>query len=190
MDKRENASTMSPLLIIKMWKILEFEDVPAAPCLSLATGPLKYTYFHQCLGGTTRDKWDILITNVNQTITTFWVQCNCLTAEIACPTDLADQQHYLETSKKPYCMNCAALSSCLEMMNKMISLFPGANGNLLMEPVDDKSLYYQMMPTDWQHVFLNSGQVITDDNYMLLSIQCFMTFQEEQTNTDAACRHQ
>ena len=68
----------------------------------------------------------------------------------------------------------------------MMSLFPGANSNPLMQPVDIKNLFYQMMPGDWQRVFLNSGQVITDDNYMLLSLQRSMTLQEEQTLADFA----
>ena len=55
-----------------------------------------------------------------------------LIAELVCPTDLADQWHYLETSKKPYHLNCAALTLRLEAINKMMSLFPGANSILPM----------------------------------------------------------
>ena len=40
--------------------VLEFEDVLAPPCLSLMTGPLKFSFFRQCLGGTIRDQWDTL----------------------------------------------------------------------------------------------------------------------------------
>ena len=70
----------------------------------------------------------------------------------------------------------------------MMSLFPGAAGNPPMQPVDVKNLYYQMMPGEWQHAFLNSGQVITNNDYTLLSLQCFMTIQEEQNQTDMARR--
>ena len=70
----------------------------------------------------------------------------------------------------------------------MMSLFPGAAGNPPMQPVDVKNLYYQMMPGAWQRAFLNSGQVITDNNYTLLSLQCFMTLQEEQNQADVT-RH-
>ena len=80
-----------------------------------------------------------------------------LIAELVCPTDLADQFHYLETSKKPYHLNCVALAARLEMINKMMSRFPGANGNLPIRTVDIKKLYYQMMPADWQRAFLKSG---------------------------------
>ena len=45
-----------------------------------------------------------------------------------------------------------------------------------------------MMPGEWQRAFLNSGQVITNNNYTLLSLKRFMTLQEEQ-NQAAAARH-
>ena len=45
-----------------------------------------------------------------------------------------------------------------------------------------------MMPVEWQRAFLNSGQVITNNNYTLLALQCFMTLQEEQNQADVARR--
>ena len=145
--------------------ILELDDVSAVPCLSLTMGPLKFSYFRQCLGGTIHDKWDVLADRRNETVVNFQLVCDELMAELVRPTNLADQRHYLETSKKPYKLNCAALSARLEMINKMMSLFPGAGGNPPMQAVDIKNLYYQMMPSEWQRAFLNSGQVITDPTY-------------------------
>ena len=72
----------------------------------------------------------------------------------------------------------------------MMSLFPGVAGNPPMQPVNIKNLFYQMMPAEWQCAFLNSGQVITNNDYTLLALQCFMTLQEEQNQADVACRHQ
>ena len=40
-----------------------------------------------------------------------------------------------------------------------------------MQPVDIKNLFYQMMSAEWQHAFLNSGQVITNNDYTLLDLQ-------------------
>ena len=77
-------------------------------------------------------------------------------------------------SKKPYRLNCAALAARIKTINKMMSLFTGAAGNPPMQPVDVKNLFYQMMPGEWQRAFLNSGQVITNNNYTLLSLQHFM----------------
>ena len=70
----------------------------------------------------------------------------------------------------------------------MMLLFPGSHGNPLMQAVDVKNLFFQMMPSKWQQVFLNSGQVIMDPAYTLLSLQHFMTIQEEQNQADVA-RH-
>ena len=106
-------------------------------------------------------------------------------------TDLADQQHYLETSKKPYHLNCAALAARIETINKMMSLFNGVAGNPPMQTVDVKNLFYQMMPAEWQGAFLNSGQVITNNDYTLLALPCCTTLQEEQNQADMAqCCHQ
>ena len=161
--------------------VLEFDDVAAVPRLSLTTGPLMFSYFRQCLGGTIRDKWDVLADGRNETVANFQLVCNEFIAELVHPTNLADQRHYLETSKKPYKLNCATLSARLETINKIMSLFPGAGGNPPMQAVDIKNLYYQMMPSEWQRTFLNRGQVITDPTYTLLSLQRFMTLQKDKT---------
>ena len=86
--------------------VLEFDDVSAVPRLSLTTGPLKVSYFRQCLGGTICDKWDVLADGDKETIANFLLVRNEVIAELVRPTDLADQQHYSETSKKPYNLNC------------------------------------------------------------------------------------
>ena len=129
--------------------------------LVLNDRPLKVSFFQQCLGGTIRDQWDTLTDGLNGTIANFTIPRNNLIAELVHPTDLADQQHYLETSKKPYHLTCAALAARIQTINKMMSLFPGVAGNPPMQPVDVKNLFYQMMPGEWQRAFLNSGQVIT-----------------------------
>ena len=113
--------------------VLEFNDVLAAPRLSLTSSQLKFTFFHQCLSGTTRDKWDVLANGVNETLVNFDTTRENLITEIVCPTDLVDPHHYLETSRKHYKLNCATLASCLEIMIKMMLLFPGTNGNLPMQ---------------------------------------------------------
>ena len=47
--------------------ILEFRDVCHTTRLSLTQGPLKFTYFRQCLDGITRDDWDLITAHSNQT---------------------------------------------------------------------------------------------------------------------------
>ena len=128
---------------------------------------------------------------LNETMANFTNVRNNLVAGLVHRTDLVDQCHYLETSKKPYRLNCASLAARIETINKMMSLFPGTAGNPLMQPVDVKNLFYQMMPAEWQWAFLNSSQVITNNDYTLLALQHFMTLQEEQNQADIArCRQQ
>ena len=156
------------------------------PHLSLTTGPLKFSFFRQCLGGTICDQWDTLADGLNETVANFTSVQNHLIAGLVHSTDLADQCHYLEMSKKPYRLNFASLAAHIETINKMMSLFPGTTGNLPMQPVDVKNLFYQIMPAEWQWAFLNSGQVIMNNDYTLLALQHFMTLQEEQNQADVA----
>ena len=73
--------------------ILEFDDVSTIPRLSLTMGPLKFSYFRQCLGGTICDKWDVLADGCNETVANFQHVRNEFMAELVRPTDLADQRH-------------------------------------------------------------------------------------------------
>ena len=52
--------------------ILKFNDVCHVTCLSLTQGPYKFTYFQQCLYGTTQDDWDLIATQFNQTNESFY----------------------------------------------------------------------------------------------------------------------
>ena len=79
--------------------VLEFEDVSASPRLSLTTGPLKFSFFRQCLGGTIHDQWDTLSDGLNETVANISIACNNLIGELVHPTDLADQRHYLEHAR-------------------------------------------------------------------------------------------
>lgn len=96
--------------------------------------PLRFTFFRQCLTGTIRDEWDNISALQPPTCVGFQAAITNLLHDIIRPTDLADQRHYLETSKKPYIMTCAVLASRLEMINKLMSLFPGAHGHPPWQP--------------------------------------------------------
>ena len=94
------------------------------------------------------------------------------------PTDLADQEHYICHCKKPFKYNCHELSSRLQFMNKMMSLFPGANDTPPFTHQDLKNIYFKMMPIEWQHAFINNGQDIASPNYTLLNLQQYMGTKE------------
>ena len=160
--------------------ILEFQDVSAAPRLSLTTGPLKFTYYRQTLRGTKRDKWDTIANIQPQTLAGFQAAIDAFVNESIWPTDLADEQHYLQMCRKPHRLTCATLSARLEYINKLLSVFPGAGGNPPFQALDLKNMYYRMMPDPWKRSFLNSGQMLTDPNYTLLDLQRYMSLQEDQ----------
>ena len=63
-------------------------------------------------------------------------------------------------------------------MNKMMSLFPGANDTPPFTHQDLKNIYFKMMPIEWQHAFINNGQDISSPNYTLLNLQQYMGTQE------------
>ena len=81
--------------------ILESTDVSAVQRLSLTTDPLRFTFFRQCLTGTMRDSWDIVAAAQPQTVNGHQAALTAFIAEVIRATDLADQRHYLETSKSP-----------------------------------------------------------------------------------------
>ena len=109
--------------------ILEFQDVSAGARLSLTTGPLKFTYYRQTLQGTKRDKWDTIASVQPQTVLGFQAAIDAFINESIQPTDLADEQHYLQMCRKPHRLTCATLSARIEYLNKLLSVFPGDGGN-------------------------------------------------------------
>ena len=169
--------------------ILQFRNVCHATRLSLTQGPLKFTYFRQCLDGITHDDWDLITAHSNQTNDRFHQTTTVLLMQNIKPTDLADQEHYICHCKKPFKYNCHELSSRLQFMNKMMSLFPGANDPPPFTHQDLKNIYFKMMPLKWQHAFINNGQDIASHNYTLLNLQQYMGTQETLRRALTQARH-
>ena len=88
-------------------------------------------------------------------------------------------------------INSHELSSCLQIMNKMMSLFPGANNMPPFTQQDLKNVYFKMMPIEWQHAFINNCQDIASPNYTLLNLQQYMGTQEtlHHALTQTRCSH-
>ena len=86
--------------------ILEFTDVAAVGCLNLTTGPLHYSYFHQCLEDGIRDHWDIIAAGNTQTVIGFQASLEAFLPYFLCPTDYADQVNYLNNAPKPFKLTC------------------------------------------------------------------------------------
>ena len=169
--------------------ILEFRDVCHATRLSLTQGPLKFTYFRQCLDGITHDDWDLITAYSNQTNDRFHQATTELLMQNIKPTDLADQEHYIRHCKKPFKYNCHELSSHLQFMNKMMRLFPGANDTPPFNHQELKNIYFKMMPDEWQHAFINNGQDIASHHYTLLKLQQYMGTLETLRRALTQARH-
>ena len=74
--------------------------------------------------------------------------------------------------------NCHELASCLQFLNKMMSLFLGANGNLPVNVQELKTIYIHMIPEEWQSAFINNDQDITNETNSLLHLQQYMTVKD------------
>lgn len=145
--------------------VVEFRDACSAERLSLTSGPNLFTYFRRVLGGIVRDEFDTIRANHPQTVNGFGHAVNDLIGQYIRPTDLADQRHYLETTKKPFKLPCLQLGGRLKMINKLMSRFPGANGVNPFNEDDLKQIFYQLMLDDWKLTFLQNGRDISDPNY-------------------------
>ncbi len=86
------------------------------------------------------------------------------------PTDLADQQRYLEMVKKPSTLICQELGSHLKLINKLMSLWQGQAGNHPFDILGLKRTYYNQMLEPWKLSFLERGLNFLEPTYTFDSI--------------------
>ena len=128
-----------PELVLRL--VRDFEQVYPAGRLNLTTGVLRFEFFRQCLGGVARDNWDSDADGRGNALADF-VACRAsFILRYMTDTDLADQQTYLDTCKKPYKMTVPEVSARLEFINNLMAYFPGAGGNA---PYDGNALKYKL----------------------------------------------
>lgn len=162
--------------------ILEFQDAAGPQRFNLTNGPALYSTFRQVLSGVPRDDWDIIAANHPNTVQGFANAIDDFIGNYIMDTDLADQRRYLDTVRKPLKFKCPLLMGRLRMLNKLLSLFPGANNTA---PYDDqalKYLFYKMMPNAWQIEFLKSGNELSDANYTLDRLSRYFTITEKASD--------
>jgi len=71
------------------------------------------------------------------------------------------QDEHLRTTKRPYAMDCYALSSRLGIINTLSAHLPGSGGAVLYAtPAQLKNAYFRMMLDPWQLKFDTSGDSI------------------------------
>ena len=120
--------------------------------MNLSSGALRFQYFRQCLGGEARDTWDEVTAEVGGTaIPDFDAAMENFIRKFIQTTALADQTRYLSNTVKPYKLSVAQVSSRLKFINRLMALFPGANGALPNNESQMKLILYGIMLEDWRN---------------------------------------
>ena len=157
--------------------VLEFRDAASAERLSLTTGPLLFSKFRELLGTTFREEFDRLRVVHNATEQGFR---NATTAFILIyikGTDLLDEQHYLDNVRKPFNLSVKELGTRLQLVNRLLALFPGANGVAPYNEQGIKYCFYKMMLPEWKTNFLIAGHAIEAPNYSYAALVNYMHVQ-------------
>ena len=106
-------------------------------------------------------------------------------------TDYMDQINSLNTSPKPFHLTCLELPSHLQLLNRMMGLFPGApNVSPLMND-DLKCIFYCMMLPKWQHSCIWCGCNIKDATMTLFNLaRSMQELEDTDKKQQAKCNHQ
>ena len=172
-DSQRNESLGSQRYLIWMLKpsaTVFWSLLAAAGRLNLTTGPLRYSYFHQCLEDGICDHWDVIATGNAQTVIGFQASLEPFLPYFLRPTDYADQVNYLNNAPMPFKLTCLQLAVRLQFMNRMIGLFPRAPQGPPLTDADIKHIYYRMMLPEWQRSLIWRGRDINDANYTLMEL--------------------
>ena len=142
--------------------IHEFEDIVTDDRLQLNTGPLRFTYFRKCLGGTARDNWDLARHNRQQDLNGFNATMTAFITKYISASDFLDQKHYLENFEKPHSLSPRTAADRLVQMNTYMKMMPGSNDTV---PWDDTALklrLFSIMRAEWRLNFTSSGHELND----------------------------
>ena len=162
--------------------VRDFMDATAQERLSLTTGPLKFSFFRQCLADNVRDEWDVVRAGVNETNINFELTIEEFIGRYILPTDLEDQKQYLDRVSKPFKLNVTALSGRLRFINQLMRYFPGANDTPPYDERGLKTLFFRMMLPEWKENFVSSGTELTDNDYTYQNLVRYMVAQETAYN--------
>ena len=158
----------------------EFYDACEENRLNLTTAVLRFTKFRQCTSDHLRQVWDVTAEDFNPDgeLEEFDGCIDAFIARYVKDSALGDETHYLSKIRKPNSMSVERLSGRLQVINNLMSRFPGAGG---ASPFDDNRLKYlfnQMMPTKWQYALAGSHNRLPDDDFSYLDLTAFMKDQE------------
>ena len=179
-----------PELACKVFE--EFSDISADSHLDLSTGDLKFEFFRQCLGGSSRAHWDVAVNNqVGTTDADFTLAIAEWFAHYFDPTAYHDQQQYFLQATKAFSMTVKETATRVEEIIRWMRFMPGAPaaGTPIYSAVDKKMTLYRLMRPNWRTNFDASGNAITEPTYTWDNLIAYMAAQERKDNRQGSGRN-
>ena len=109
----------------------------------------------------------------------FIATCSAFIAMFLDDNDLTDQDHYLNTKKKPKGLSVTQFVVRLQVISSYMHWFPGADGNLPYDKQEHWILFFKMMPEDWKDAFVLTRCQLSDATMTLAFITNFMKTHEK-----------
>jgi len=162
--------------------VLEFRDAALKASRLALDAPKCFSKFREVLEEPFRSTWDTVSAGEPETEAGFNAAIVSFLQKYFDSTDLMDQKTYLSKVRKPYKLDCSALSSRLEKINKMMWLLDYEEEDPDDLPLDDnalKTLFFQIMPHTWQLDFGAIDLEITDDTISFERVVRFMKKKEK-----------
>jgi hypothetical protein len=156
--------------------IIEFREACHISSLNLNTYSLRMRFFRELLDDPFRSEFDDVRVGQANTIAGFDQTLQLFVDRYFVPTDLMDQQLYLQKVKKPFKLSVAVLASRLRKINKLMSVL-----NNWTNPYTDlelKVLFYPMMLDQWKANFANTFMEIHDNTVPFQRVIRYMSLQE------------
>ena len=121
---------LDPELACKVYE--EFVDVATDNRLHLSTGPLKYEFFRQCLGGQARAHWDTIVhaQRGGQTLPNFNAAITSWFSKYFEATAIHDQKQYLLKAVKAFGMTVKETATQVNIIVRYMAYMPGAVANV------------------------------------------------------------
>lgn len=170
---------------LMLFVISEFKDASQATRLNLSTGPLKFEKFRECLTGAMRADWDEAREGKPETNAGFDLALTDFIGKTIDEDDFENQKLYLQTVKKPYKMSCSEAYNRLKNISTLMRLFPGAPQGQVYTAMELKTLYFNMMPAQFQLSFKTAGHTLNTSTWPFI-VRFFGTVRSAEEKKKAA----
>ena len=161
----------------------EFTDISGVSRLSLTTGPLKFEFWRQCLGGQARSHWDSIVPDLGgNTNNDFSDGIAIWFTKYMEPTAYHQQKQYFLNTSKAYSMSVKSTASRIKTIVTFMQYMPGSPDTVaeIYSATELKMCLYRLMRLDWKTSFDASGNDITEDAYSWERLVTYMSAQERK----------